>query len=292
MKLLFFDDHKLGVLRDGMVFDVSSAVEHSDILPPEEVMERVIGGFDDYRPKLEAAVSSGDGAALYSVRVRAPLPRPHNALCAFSNYLDREGATRGVLDFFYKGTSSVIGDGDTVHIPDIPEAQVFQAEAEFAYVIGRPAKNVSEADALSHVFGYTNFVDISARGIPNRRTTFLHKGQETWGPMGPVITTADEIADPQDVGVQSWINGELKQDYNTSAMAYSVAEQIAWLSQYLTLVPGDIISCGTHHVGLWPINDGDMVEVEGGGLERLRFGIRSYGPKKTENWLPPGVRSA
>ena len=292
MKLLFFDDYKLGVLQDGKVFDVSSAVEHSDILPPEEVMERVIGGFDSYRPKLEAAVSSGDGAALYSVKVRAPLPRPHNALCAFSNYLDREGATRGVLDFFYKGTSSVIGDGDTVHIPDIPEAQVFQAEAEFAYVIGKSAKNVSEANALSHVFGYTNFVDVSARGIPNRRTTFLHKGQETWGPMGPVITTADEIADPQDVGVQSWINGELKQDYNTSAMAYSVAEQIAWLSQYLTLVPGDIISCGTHHVGLWPINDGDAVEVEGGGLERLRFSIRSYGPKKTENWLPPGVRSA
>ena len=75
-------------------------------------------------------------------------------------------------------------------------------------------------------------------------------------------------------------------------MAYSVAEQIAWLSQYLTLVPGDVISCGTHHVGLWPINDGDIVEVEGRGLGRLHFNIRSSGPKKTENWLPPGVRGA
>ena len=291
MQLLFYNDYTLGVLKDGKVYDASSAVQHADILPPEEVMERVIAGFDELRPRLEAA-AAGDGADLDSVRVRAPLPRPHNALCAFSNYLDREGATRGVLDFFYKGTSSVIGCGDTVHIPDIPEAQVFQAEAEFAYVIGKPARNVSEADALSHVFGYTNFVDISARGIPNRRTTFLHKGQETWGPMGPFITTADEIADPQDVHVQSWINGELKQNYSTSAMAYSVAEQIAWLSQYLTLVPGDIISCGTHHVGLWPINDEDVVEVEGEGLGRLRFNIRSYGPEKTENWLPPGVRSA
>ena len=291
MQLLFYNDYTLGVLKDGKVYDASSAVEHADILPPEEVMEHVIAGFDELRPRLEAA-ATGDGADLDRVRVRAPLPRPHNVLCAFSNYLDREGAARGVLDFFYKGTSSVIGYGDTVHIPDIPEAQVFQAETEFAYVVGKPARNVSDDDALAHVFGYTNFVDISARGIPNRRTTFLQKGQETWGPMGPFITTADEVADPQDVHVRSWINGELKQDYSTSAMAYSVAEQIAWLSQYITLVPGDIISCGTHHVGLWPINDGDIVEVEGRGLGRLRFNIRSIGPKKTENWLPPGVRSA
>ncbi len=292
MQLLFFNDYRLGMLQGDTVYDVTSAVEHSDILPPEEVMERVIAGFDEYGPKLKWAAGTADTAELSSVKLRAPLPRPHNVLCAFSNYLDREGAARGVLDFFYKGTSSVIGCDDTVHIPDIPEAQVFQAEAEFAYVIGKPARNVSASAALSHVFGYTNFADISARGIPNRRTTFLHKGQETWGPMGPFITTADEIPDPQDVHVQSWINSELKQNYNTSAMAYSVAEQIAWLSQRLTLVPGDIVSCGTHHVGLWPINDGDSVEVEGRGLGRLRFNIRSYGPRKTENWLPPGVRSA
>ena len=291
MQLLFYNDYTLGVLKEGRVFDASSAVDHADILPPEAVMEQVITGFDELRPRLEAA-AAGDGKGFDMVRVRVPLPRPHNVLCAFSNYLDREGAVRGALDFFYKGTSSVIGSGDTVHIPDIPEAQVFQAEAEFAYVIGKPARNVSMDDALSHVFGYTNFVDVSARAIPNRRTTFLSKGQETWGPMGPFITTADEVADPQDVHVRSWINGELKQDYSTSAMAYSVAEQIAWLSQYLTLVPGDVISCGTHHVGLWPINDGDTVEVEGRGLGRLHFNIRSSGPMKTENWLPPGVRGA
>ena len=292
MQLLFFDNYRLGVLKEGLVHDVTAAVEHSDILPPQEVIERVISEFGAYGAKLERAGSQSEGVPLDSVRLRAPLPRPHNALCAFSNYLDRDGATRGVLDFFYKGTSSVIGDRDTVELPDIPEAQVFQAEAEFAYVIGKPAKNVSERDALSYVFGYTNFVDVSARGIPNRRTTFLHKGQETWGPMGPVITTADQVPDPQSIRVKSWINGEPKQDYSTSAMAYSVAEQIAWLSQYLTLVPGDIISCGTHHVGLWPINDGDRVEVEGENLERLHFSVRSYGPAKTENWLPPGVRSA
>ena len=144
MQLLFFDEYTLGVVRGGRVHDVSAAVEHADVLPPEEVIERVIAGFDEMRPRIEAAADASPGLDLASVRVRAPLPRPHNVLCAFSNYLDREGAVRGVLDFFYKGTSSVIGSGDTVHIPDIPEAQVFQAEAEFAYVIGKPAHNVSE----------------------------------------------------------------------------------------------------------------------------------------------------
>ena len=93
MQLLFYNDYTLGVLKDGRVFDAGSAVEHADILPPEAVMEQVITGFDELRPRLEAAVT-GDGQGLDMVRVRVPLPRPHNVLCAFSNYLDREGAVR------------------------------------------------------------------------------------------------------------------------------------------------------------------------------------------------------
>ena len=87
-----------------------------------------------------------------------------------------------------------------------------------------------------------------------------------------------------------WLNGELKMDYNTSEMTHSIAAQIAWLTQYITLMPGDVIACGTHHAGLSPINDGDQVEVEGDGLERLSFDVKSHGPRKTADWAPPGSR--
>ncbi len=296
MKLLFFDDYRLGVLKGDQVVDVSKAVPVGDrnglgaVIFAEAVIENVIERFDQLRPKFEQLVASEAGVPVGSVKIRAPLPRPNNALCAFSNFQDAPQKAAAPLDFFHKSASSVIGTDETVELFEIPEASVFQPEPEFAYVMGRSAKNVSENDALSYVFGYLNFVDISARGIPNRRTTFFHKALETWAPIGPVITTADEISDPHNVRVRLWMNGDLKQDYNTSAMTYSIRDQIAWLSKYLTLRPGDVMSCGVHHVGLTPINDGDAVEVEGDGLERLRFKVKSNNPVKTAHWRPPGVQ--
>lgn len=299
MKLLLFNDYKLGVLKGDRVVDVTRAVPDADKMPKtplggEAIMESVIENFESLRPKFESIVNQEGGVAMSDVKIRPPLPRPPNALCAFSNYQDREQSEPRPpvysLDFFHKSASSVIGNDDLVELPDLPEALVFQPEPEFAYVMGRRGKNIPEGQALDYVFGYMNFADISARNIPNRRTTFLHKSQDTWAPMGPVIVTKDEVPDPQNVQVKLWLNGEQRQDYNTSAMTQPVAAQIGWLSQCITLQPGDVVSCGTHHVGLSPINEGDMVEVEGQGLERLRFKVKSYGPRKDEFWGPPGVR--
>lgn len=292
MKLLLFDDYKLGVLKGDRVVDGSGVLSGPTGglgRPSGGPVEAAIERWDEVRPRLEEIAAKEQGVPLSGVKVLPPLPRPHHVLCAFANYLDREGATRGSLDFFHKGGTSVIGSGGTVELPDIPEAVVFQPEPELGYVIGKQAKRVPEAAALDHVFGYLNFVDISGRGIPNRRTTFLSKELDTWAPTGPVIVTRDEVGDPQNMRVRLWINGEQKMDYRTSYMSYSVAEQIAWLTQYVTLSPGDIVSCGVFHVGLSPINDGDAVEMEIEGLERLRFSVKSYGPRKTADWAPPGV---
>ena len=103
--------------------------------------------------------------------------------------------------------------------------------------------------------------------------------------------TKDEAPDPQNLQVRLWLNGELKQNYNTSEMTHSVAAQIAWLTQYITLMPGDVVACGTHHMGLSPINDGDKVEVEVEGLERLSLSVRSFGERKTAEWRPTGTRN-
>ena len=290
MKLVLFDDDKTGLLRDGRVVDLSPVLGSLAAQPAQWRMEAVIEGFDEYRPQFEQLAESERGVPADSVRIGPPLPRPRHMLCAFSNYLDREGAQRGIIDFFYKGATSIVGTGTTVEVPDLAGATAYQPEPEFAYVIGKQAKHVSEADAMDHVFGYVNFIDVSARGIQGRRTTFLHKGIDEWAPMGPALVTRDEIADPQDVRVRLWLNEELQQDYSTSAMAYPVVEQIAWLSRYITLMPGDVIACGTHHEGLCNINDGDRVDVEVEGLERLSIAVRSHAPRLTERWRPPGVR--
>ncbi|MPZ14320.1 MAG: fumarylacetoacetate hydrolase, partial [Chloroflexi bacterium] len=195
MKLLIYDDYRLGVLKGSQVVDVTGAAPPAIGTPgplmAQAVMEGVIQEFAALRPRFEEIAAREAGAALSSVKLRPPLFRPSNLLCAFSNYRDREGdPVRGPLDFFHKGGNAVVGCGDVVELPDIPEASVFQPEPELGYVIGRRARRVSEAEALGYVFGYTNFVDVSARDIPNRRTPFFHKALDTWAPMGPVITTA------------------------------------------------------------------------------------------------------
>ena len=290
MKLLIYDDYKFGVLKDDRVVDVTGTLQHVGIKPAQTLMEEIIEDFDSFRPKFQQEAANQEGLPLANVKVRPPLPRPHNILCAFANYQDRDQPSTAPLDFFYKGTTGIIGPGDTVEIPDVPEALVHQPEPELGYVIGKKVKHVSEADALDCVFGYINFVDVSNRAVPNRRTTFMQKGMDTYAPIGPVIVTKDEIADPQNLQVKLWLNAELKQDYNTAAMTHSVAAQIAWLTQYITLMPGDVLACGTHHVGLSPINDGDKVDVEVEGLERLSFSVRSLGERKTAEWGPPGTR--
>ena len=290
MKLVLFDSGRTGLLRDGRIVDLSPALGGLAEQPAQWRMEAVIEAFDEYRPRFEQLAESERGVPRDSVRILAPLPRPRHLLCAFSNYLEREGATRGALDFFYKGATSIVGTGTTIEVPSLEGAVAYQPEPEIAYVIGRQARHVSREDAMDHVYGYVNFIDVSCRGLQARRTTFLSKGIDDWAPMGPAVVTRDEIANPQGVRVRLWLNDDLQQDYSTSAMAYPISEQIAWLSRYITLMPGDVIACGTHHEGLCNINDGDSVDVEVDGLERLSIQVRSHAPRLTERWRPPSLR--
>lgn len=290
MKLMFFDDYRLGVLHDNRVFDVTNSVANAEILPAQALIELVIERFDKFQVEFERILSDQVGVPLNEVQARAPLPRPGSVICAYSNFQDRDQTRKGPSQFFHKGSASIVGPGELVEIVDIPESKVCQPEPELAYVIGKAAKNVAEEEALDYVFGYLNLVDISNRDIPNQGTMFLQKSLGTYAPIGPVIVTRDEVADPQDLRVRLWINGEIKQDYNTSEMVMSVAAQIAWLSRFLTLSPGDVVACGTHHVGLSPINDGDQVQMEVEGLGRLHFPVRSHGPRKTAHWAPRGTR--
>jgi 2-keto-4-pentenoate hydratase/2-oxohepta-3-ene-1,7-dioic acid hydratase in catechol pathway len=178
------------------------------------------------------------------------------------------------INAFHKSPSAIIGSGDTMVLPDVP-APIFEGEAEMAAVIGRKCKNVSEAQALSYVFGYMNFIDGSARGLPPPGNVFFQmKSRDGFAPIGPYLVTADEIANPQKLQIRLWNNGVLMQNFNTDDMGHNIAKSIAWLSSIHTLLPGDIVATGTNHRGLNPFMDGDTVELETEGLGRLKFGIK------------------
>ena len=287
MKILRFDDDRIGILnKENLVVNVSDAITSRKAKGPQRVIEDIIANFRRYRRRFEAIAARENGVPLSGVKLLAPIPRPSKCLAAFVNYVDRPDRSPDSLpnEYFYKAPE-LVGPEGAVELPDIPPVVVYQPEAELAFVMGKRAKNVSEKEAMKYVFGYVPFFDISARGLA-RRTQFVPKGQDTHGPCGPWITTADEIPDPHDLVVKSWVNGQARQNYNTKHMAHKIPDQIAWLTRYVQLQPGDVIATGTYHEGLGPINDGDVLEIEIEKIGKARFFIKGYGPRKDAEWMP------
>lgn len=283
MKILRFNDDQIGVLKgEDRVVDISSLISYRAERGPQRVMEALIGDFDTYRSEIEKMVGAEEGIAVEGVELLAPVPRPSKCLGAFVNYLDTPERTLESLpnEFFFKAPE-LVGPGGAVVLRNIEAVREFQPEAELAYVIGRHAKDVPEAEAMDYVFGYVPFFDISARGL-KRRGLLIPKGQDTFGPCGPWITTRDEVPDPHVLRVQSWVNGQARQDYNTRDMAHDIPDQVSWLSRFLQLQPGDVIATGTFHKGLGPINPGDRLEIEIEQLGRAAFRIEGDSPVKTE----------
>ena len=275
MKLLYFNDFQLGVLKGDAVVDVSAVVHDIPHTGPHNLINGLIERFDDYRSALEEAVAKSDGVPLASVRIRPPLPKPGNIDCMAVNYM--EDGTRdepAPINAFFKSPNSIIGHGDTMVLPDIP-ATIFEGEAEIALVIGKRASNVKAADAMDYIFGYTNFIDGSARGLPPAGNTFYQmKGRETFAPIGPYLVTKDEIADPQKLQVTLTTNGTVMQKFNTDDMAHKIPRCVEFVSAIHTLEPGDILATGTNHRGLNPFMDGDVVALEVEGLGKLSINIQ------------------
>src|SRR5207248_8770930 len=212
MKILYFNDFRLGVLKgDNSVVDVTAVVQAIPHTGPGDLINGLIERFSSYRQKLEQAVGQGQGVPLASVRIRPPLPNPANIDCMAVNYM--EDGTRSApapINAFNKSASAIIGNGDAMVLPDVPAA-IFEGEAEMAVIIGKRASHVSAANAMDYVFGYTNFIDGSARGLPPPGNVFFQmKSRDTFAPLGPWIVTADEIRDPQKLQIRLSVNGTVK----------------------------------------------------------------------------------
>ena len=275
MKLAYFDDFQLGVLTDKGLVDVSHIIIDIPHTNPGNLMNGLIEDFENYRSKLESAAEKGVAFPLDSIKIQPPLPKPRAIDCMAVNYMENGTLKeKPQINGFHKSPSAIIGNGDTMILPDVP-ATIFEGEAELGLIIGKRASNVSESDAMDHVFGYLNFIDGSARGLPPDRNVFFQvKSRATFAPIGPFIVTADEIPDPQNLSVRLWVNGELKQDFNTNDMAHKIPKAISWLSSIHTLEPGDLIATGTNHRGLSSFQHGDKIELEVEMLGRLSINVQ------------------
>ena len=218
------------------------------------------------------AVVAGDGVGrVDDIALLAPIPAPGKVVCVGRNYAEHAAETGSAVplqpQLFAKWANAVVGCGIDVELPSITQALDY--EAELVAVIGRTAHRVSERDALDYVLGYTCGNDISARDLQFGDTQWTRgKALDTFAPMGPWIVTADEIPDPQTLGIRCFVNGESRQDDTTAHMVFSVARIIEFITEAITLEPGDVIYTGTPpgvghgHTPPRYLEDGDTVRVE------------------------------
>ncbi|MEP2023400.1 MAG: fumarylacetoacetate hydrolase family protein [Reichenbachiella sp.] len=283
MKLIRFGavgHEKPGVeLNDGSRLDVSSLVSDYDekffagdgIL----VLKEKLKSAQDQLPKVEP-----------SARLGAPLTRPSKIVCVGLNYAKH--AAESGMDIpaepvlFFKATSAIVGPNDDIVIPKGSEKTDW--EVELAIVIGKKASYVDEQDAMEHIAGYVLHNDVSERAFQLEKSGQWVKGKscDTFAPLGPFIATRDEIADPGKLNLWLKVNGETKQDSDTSDLIFGVPHLVSYISQFMTLLPGDIISTGTPFgvgMGLTPptyLKDGDEVELGIDGLGTSIQKVRAY----------------
>lgn len=266
MKLVTFEianRRSVGVLKEDSVIDLSAAGL------PADMRTLIAGGTAMLRA---AARVEKPIHALKDVHLLAPVPDPQKVVAIGLNYMDHcreQGVavpTRPIV--FTKFPSSIIGPDAPIRYDPALTSQV-DWEAELGVVIGKRAYRVSRADALSYVFGYTPLNDVSARDLQfGDRQWVRGKSLDTFCPLGPAITTADEIPDPQALRIFSRVNGVTMQNSSTAEMVFPVDELIAFLSNAFTLEPGDIIATGTPDgVGVFRkpqvfLQNGDRVEIE------------------------------
>jgi 2-keto-4-pentenoate hydratase/2-oxohepta-3-ene-1,7-dioic acid hydratase in catechol pathway len=286
---------RLGAIDTDMVVDVERLGARAGLALPSTMLDFIDLGpgalaglrdaLDEYRTRWPADVAIPRS----NVKLLAPIPRPRKNIFGIGlNYVEHVAESARALDtakdlpkqpiIFSKPPTSVIGPGEAIeHNRNI--TQQLDWEVELAVVIGRTARRVTEAEALSYVFGYSVLIDISARDNRRAGQWIYSKGQDTYAPFGPCIVTADEIGDPHRLDLWLTVNGVMKQKSNTRHMLFKVPALIADISAAMTLEPGDIIASGTPDgVGagrdpqewLWP---GDVVEAGVDSIGQIRHPV-------------------
>ncbi|HEX2594387.1 MAG TPA: fumarylacetoacetate hydrolase family protein [Rhizomicrobium sp.] len=257
---------ELGVVEGDSIISLSKAAPRlaTDMID-------LVSRWADAKADVERIVAKAAPTPLAGVRLLAPIPRPGKIMAIGLNYADhvketgREPPKQQI--WFGKMQSAVNGPYDPIQLPK--SSNMVDWEAELVFVVGKQGKYISKADAASHVFGYCCGNDISVRDWQNMTPQWiLGKSFDTHAPFGPWIVTADEIPDPHALGIRCFVNGERRQNSNTSNLIFNIYDQIALLSQAMTLYPGDVIFTGTPGgvgMALEPpvyLKGGDKVRIE------------------------------
>jgi ureidoglycolate lyase len=267
MKLVTFsyadDAPRLGVVEGERIIPVVGVA--ADMIDLIARWGEVVGKARDI------AKAGRDAVELKRAHLFAPVPRPGKIMAIGMNYADhvkemgREPPTTQV--WFSKATTATNGPYDPIQIPKVSEAVDW--EAEMVVIIGKRGRHIAKEKTREHIFGYACGNDVSARDWQNRTPQWiLGKSFDTHAPFGPWITTPDEVGDPHTLGIRCIVNGETRQNSNTRNLVFNVWDQIAHLSQVMTLEPGDIIYTGTPGgvgMGMKPpvfLKPGDRVRVE------------------------------
>jgi len=278
---------RLGVKTEAGVIDVAAALAALgwEAAVPA-TLEAVLAGGPAGRAALAAfvgrALEQGDSAAWLvaesGLHFGPCVANPEKIICAGLNYRRHAAESNTPVPetpvFFSKFNNAIAAHGEPVPLP--ANAEKYDYEVELAVVMGRRARYVGETEALEYVFGYCTANDLSARELQSRTSQWLlGKTLDKFMPIGPYLITADEAGDPQNLNLRCWVNGELRQNSNTSDMVFSVAQLISYASQYMTLEAGDVILTGTPEgviLGMkervW-LKPGDEVTVEVEKLGKL-----------------------
>lgn len=286
MQLLHFridGQTKLGVRTERGIVDIEAAAAKfgASGAVPKDALEAIEGGgaaLSTLGGLADAALSAGGTLLPESGITFAPcVTRPNKIVCIGLNY--RRHAEESNMPIpttpvvFSKYNNSLSAHGDAVYLP--PDSEQVDYEAELAIVIGKRAKNVPQDQALEYVFGYCNANDLSARDLQMRTSQWvLGKSIDGFAPLGPYLVTADEVGNPNDLQIRCIVNGEVRQNSNTSDMIFACDEIVSYVSRFMTLEPGDVIMTGTPEgvvFGYPPerrqyLKDGDVVTIE---IEKL-----------------------
>ena len=294
MQIVLYDDQRLGVLAQGSVRDISGVVDERWRGTPY-ASNALIASWDDVALQVAELATTAPSVPLSEVRLLPPIPRPRQLFAAPLNYRRhvaemvasahapdalKPGNSPSDLGFFVKATGSISGPSDAVELPPLV-GRSFHHEVELGVVVGRPARGLHRDDARECIFGYLCLLDITMRteGSHQEERT-LRKSFETFTPIGPVITTADEVPDPGNLRLRLWVNDELRQDASTTDLIFDIPTLIECISAGITLYPGDIIATGTPvgvGIGFKPpkyLKAGDVMRITIDGIGELRNPLR------------------
>ena len=264
--------------------DMKTLIEVGD--EAVEALKTVYRTALDLRASGRLVDTGGDRRVFYpdtAVRLRTPIPNPNQVFGMANNYIEEGAERNAVPSYFLKSAASIAGPDDEIVMTDFLEEGVetcsgfcFNShEAEFAFVVGRRARNVSEADAMDYVFGYMVHNDVSGRSIPTGGSgtegSSMSKGMETFAPLGPYLTLKEDVPDPYNLAIVTRLNGEVfpMPNGNTSFMVNRIPRALSMLSRIMTLEPGDVIATGVPAPTV-PLRPGDTVEITIDRLGTLR----------------------